>query len=126
MLELAQPPKSGTSVLQTISKIQHAYPVAVYTDSDNLTKSCRVDRGAVKDKRPRIVIAMLREVLEVEPWVKIMWIPTNRMFADGLTKIDSPLVFLVEGFVHAAAVTFLPAARTRDVVHNVQLMHRMK
>ena len=66
---------------------------------------------------------MLREVLEIEPWVKILWIPTNRMFADGLTKIDSPLIFLVEGFMHASAVTFPPAARKRDVVNNVQIMH---
>ena len=87
--------------------------------------SCRGDSGAGRDKRLRIVIAMLREVLKLEPWVEILWSPTNRMFADGLTKVDSPLVFLVEGFMHAVAVTFPAAARKRDVVNNVQLCHRM-
>ena len=105
-------------MFQRISKSQHSYPVTVYTDSDHLT-------NAVKDKRLRIVIAMLREVLEPEPWVKILRIPTNRMFADGLTKIDSPLVFLVEGFMHAVPATFPAAARKRDVVNNAQICHRM-
>ena len=126
LLELAQPPKGSGSTLQRISKIEHQYPVTVYTDSDNLTKSCRVDSGAVKDKRLRIVIAMLREVLEIEPWVKILWIPTNRMFADGLTKVDSPLVFLVEGFMHAAVVEFPAATKRRAVVNNVQLVHSVQ
>ena len=119
LLELAQPPK-GTgsgSVLQQISKIRDSYPVTVHTDSDNLTKSCRFDSGAVKDKRLRIVIAMLREVLEIEPWTKILWISTNRMFADALTKIDSPLTFLVEGFMHAAPVRFPPTARKTARMH---------
>ena len=125
LLELAQPPKSSGSTLQRISKIGHEYPVTVYTDSDNLIKSCRADSGAVKDKRLRIVIAMLREVLEIEPWVKILWISTNRMFADGLTQIDSPLVPLIDGFMQASAVKFPPCARKRDVVANVQIIHRL-
>ena len=29
---------------------------------------------------------MLREVVELEPWVKIVWLPTNQLIADGLTK----------------------------------------
>ena len=69
------------------------------------------------DKKLRIVIAMLPEVIEIEPWVKIVWLPTNRMFADGLTKIDSPLVFPAEGFMHAAVVTFPPAVRKRRPTH---------
>ena len=117
LLELAQPPKHTGSVLQHISKIEHVYPIVVHTDSDNLTKSCRFDSGAVKDKRLRIVIAMLREVLEIEPWTRILWISTNRMFADALTKIDSPLTFLVEGFMHAAAVRFPPTARKPNRMH---------
>ena len=124
LLELAHP-KQQASVLRSVANIKDKYPITVFTDSDNLTKSCRFDSGAVKDKRLRIVIAMLREVLEIEPWVKILWISTNRMFADGLTKIDSPLVPLIDGFMQASAVKFPPGARKRDVVANVQIIHRL-
>ena len=124
LVELAHP-KQQASVLRSVQHIQDRHPITVFTDSDNLTESCRFDSGAVKDKRLRIVIAMLREVLEIEPWVKILWISTNRMFADGLTKIDSPLVPLLDGFMQASAVKFPPSARKRDVVANVQIIHRM-
>ena len=122
LLELAQAPKPGVSKLRTVEKIPLKIPIVVYTDSDNLTKSCRMDSGGVKDKRLRIVISMLREVLEIEPWVKITWLPTSRMIADALTKLDSPIVHLIEGFMQAQKVTFPKSVKTRDVANNVQLL----
>ena len=75
----------------------------------------------------RIVISMLREVLEIEPWIKIVWIPTNRMVADALTKLDSPLANLIEGFMHAGKVVFPKHVKTRDpevcVINNVAALH---
>ena len=122
LLELLQPPKPGVSSLRAIEKIPDRFPVIVFTDSDNLSKSCRIDSGSVKDKRLRIVISMLREVLEVEPWVKIVWLSTNRMIADALTKLDSPIVHLVEGFMQSQKVRFPESVKTRDVANNVQLL----
>ena len=75
----------------------------------------------------RIVISMLREVLELEPWVKIVWGPTNRMVADGFTKLDSPLIKLIEGFMQASKVVFPKNVRTRDsevcVTANTRHLH---
>ena len=91
MLELATPPKPTVSTLRRVERTPDKYLIVCFTDSDNLSKSCRQDSGGVKDERLRIVISMLREVLEIEPWIKIVWGPTNRMVADALTKLDSPL-----------------------------------
>ena len=127
MIELATPPKQGVSTLRTVERTRNIYPIYCFTDSDNLTKSCRQDSGGVKDKRLRIVISMLREVLEIEPWVKIVWGPTNRMIADAFTKLDSPLVNLLEGFMQASKVVFPKGVKTRDsevcVINNTQHLH---
>ena len=127
MLELATPPKQGISTLRRVERIQKRIPITCLTDSDNLTKSVRQDSGGVKDKRLRIVISMLRGVLELEHWVKIVWGPTNRMVADGFTKLDSPLIKLVEGFMQASRVVFPKNVRTRDaevcVIVNTQHLH---
>ena len=127
MLELATPPKQQGSKLRAVERVPTKYPITCFTDSDNLTKSCRQGSGGVKDKRLRIVISMLREVLEIEPWVKIVWGPTNRMIADAFTKLDSPLIGLVGGFMQAKKVVFPKNVRTRDsevcVTFNTQHLH---
>ena len=49
LLELLQPPKPGVSSLRTIEKVPDRFPIVAFTDSDNLSKSCRKDSGSVKD-----------------------------------------------------------------------------
>ena len=115
ILELLQPPRPGTSVLQAVSKIHGRIPIVCCTDSDNLEKSIESDSGGTKDKRLRIVVAMLREVVEIEPWVKILWINTQRMVADPLTKLDSPLFKLLEDFMASLQATFPKSTKTKQV-----------
>ena len=90
-------------------------PTACCTDSDNLDKSIKSDSGTVKDKRLWIVVAMLREVVELEPWLKVLWINTQRMVADGLTKLESPLISLIEGFMKSEKVSFPASTKTKEI-----------
>ena len=99
------PPDCGTDA----AKDGFQYTVYLRTDSDNLSKSLHKDSGSVKDKRLRIVISMLRETLELEPWVKVQWAPTHEMVADCLTKVDSPLLPLFEAFMRSSLYKY-PAA----------------
>lgn len=115
LLELLQDPRQPGSTLQRVEKVRWTIPIVCCTDSDNLDKSIKSDSGSVKDKRLRIVVAMLREVVELEPWLKILWINTQRMVADGLTKLDSPLAALIEGFMTAVKVQFPASTKTKEI-----------
>ena len=97
LLELLHDPRSPGGTLQKIETVRWKIPIVCCTDSDNLDKSIKSDSGTVKDKRLRIVVAMLREVVELEPWLKVLWINTQRMVAEGLAKLESPLTCLIEG-----------------------------
>ena len=113
--ELLHDPRKPGSTLQQVEKVRWKIPIVCCTDSDNLDKSIKTDAGSMRDKRLRIVVAMLREVVELEPWLKILWINTQRMVADGLTKIDSPLISLIEGFMTAERVTFPKNTKTKEI-----------
>ena len=69
-------------------------PILQLTDSDNLEKSVTMDAGVVKDKRLRIVIAMLRQTFNQAARVRLVWIPTHLMVADALTKIVCVMVII--------------------------------
>ena len=91
-------------------KGEYKYTVHIRTDSDNLSKSLHKDSGSVKDKRLRIVISMLRETLELEPWVRVEWAPTHEMVADTLTKVDSTLAPLFESFMRSCKFKYTPGS----------------
>ena len=58
---------------------------------------------------------MLREVVEVEPLMNMLWINTQRMVADALTKLDSPLFGPLEGFMSSSSTKFPPSTKTKQV-----------
>ena len=76
--------RSGTK-LEALAAKQHR--VVVFTDSWNVQASVQKNSGHVKDKRLRVVIAMLREAfMNKAVNATLEWIPTTHMAADGLTK----------------------------------------
>ena len=103
--------RSGTQPrVATLKKIEQdllSYPICCMTDSDNLSQSLRKDAGQIQDKRLRIVIAMLRQTLELEPHVRVKWIPTHMMVADPLTKLGLPLD-LLDAFMASRKVSVTP------------------
>ena len=54
------------------------------------------DAGQIQDKRLRIVVCMLRPAVHEEPRVALVWQPTYRMVADGLTKIIDTAFVVIE------------------------------
>ena len=66
LLELLHDPRKPGSTLQQVEKVRWKIPIACCTSSDNLDKSIKTDAGSMRDKRLRIVVAMLREVVELD------------------------------------------------------------
>jgi hypothetical protein len=66
-----------------------------FTDAKSLKDLLMKDKGQASDKRIRILIAQLREMLD-EPDTAAHWIDTKVMLADSLTKIDAERGFLRE------------------------------
>ena len=82
----------GPIDLREMEKGDVALPVRLQTDSENLAQSIRKDAGQVQDKRLRIVISMLRQVVATMSRRRpanmvIQWIPAWKMVADALTKL---------------------------------------
>ena len=69
---------------ETLEKNPKEIPIQVNTDSNNLYKSIYSTKF-VEDKRLRIDIAQIQECVETEG-VKVDWVQSEEMLADGLTK----------------------------------------
>ena len=70
-----------------------------YTDSKNLEEAVKSLKG-VENKRTRIEIVYLKEMIESGEVAGINWIKKNKQVADGLTKkigFRSRLIRYVEG-----------------------------
>ena len=59
-----------------------------FTDAKSLHETCTIDTSRPDDKRVRVVVAQLREMLGYEG-TKLTWIDNSLMIADALTKQDA-------------------------------------
>ena len=66
-------------------------PIRVVSDSQSLVTTVQRDTGAGQHRRFAIVLAMLREVFasKNDEQCELIWTPTGKMVADGLTKVMS-------------------------------------
>ena len=101
--------KGETKSLRPVIEAQSDIPIVQCTDSDNLEKCVTMDAGVVKDKRLRIVIAMLRQTFNRAARIKLIWIPTHLMVADALTKIVCVAVLVAA--IGCRIVKFPPPVR---------------
>ena len=65
------------------------------TDADSLNKHLGSDVGQVADRRLRILIAQLREMMH-NGHCECRWADTSVMLADCLTKLDSERQYLLD------------------------------
>jgi hypothetical protein len=86
--------KGESTSLRPAIEAKSNIPIVQLTDSDNLEKSVQKDSGVVKDKRLRIVIAMLRQTFDKAAGIRLVWIPTHLMVADALTKLVCVMVLI--------------------------------
>ena len=119
--EWRMPPSTPLSVVEAESK---KVPLTICTDSNSLVDAVESDKGRVADKRLRIVIAMIREVVGSLQGATLRWVNTHKMLADPLTKVLAlfpALLALMKGHAYrpppgrlgrAAVVSLRTAAAT--------------
>ena len=80
----------------SLSEVADAYriPALWLSDSKSLVDVVQKDAGQPSDKRLRIVIANLKQML-LEAGTTFAWIDTLVMLADGLTKLDADTTILI-------------------------------
>ena len=66
------------------------------SDAKTLVDLLRTDAGVATDKRLRLLIAQLREILEDDPKLRVHWSDTATMLADALTKAEADGGFLLD------------------------------
>ena len=60
-------------------------PIIAFTDAKSLESTINKDAGQPSDKRVKLLVAQVREVIDEE--CSVVWIDTSQMLADVLTKI---------------------------------------
>jgi hypothetical protein len=101
--------KGETTSLRPAIEAVSDITITQLTGSDNLEKSVTKDAGVVKDKRLRIVIAILRQTFNRAAGIRLVWIPTHLMVADALTKLVCVAVLVAA--IGARIVKFPPPVR---------------
>ena len=70
-------------------------PAVWLSGSKSLVDVVHKDAGQPNDKRLRIVVANLKQMLD-EQGTSLLWVDTLVMLADALTKVDADLEILVK------------------------------
>ena len=69
--------------------------VQVYTDAKSLFDVVSKDTSRPTDKRLRVVVAQLREMIS-SPGMSLAWIDNSMMLADSLTKVGAERRYLLD------------------------------
>ena len=72
-------------LLQEVTRCATPYPIVCYVDNRSLCENLTSTKS-VTEKRLRIDIAALREMLEKKEISNVRWVPTEYQIADVLTK----------------------------------------
>lgn len=72
--------------LRNLEKEYARVPVYAFTDAKSLESTINKDAGQPSDKRVKILVAQVKELLE-NGEDKVIWVDTSQMLADVLTKI---------------------------------------
>ena len=70
-------------------------PIEIVTDNKSLCDALHSDKS-VTDKRLRIEIGSLKEMLQTKDIVKVHWVETKYQLADALTKMGASTKLLLQ------------------------------
>ena len=101
--EMAAPQQPLGPLIDDVGKL---IPAVWYDDANSLVTHLLADAGQVSDRRVRVVVAALREMLSRDD-TKLEWIDTAVQLADALTKLDAERGYLLRAFSTGTA-TVIP------------------
>ena len=81
--------------VKKIEEAAKAVAACWISDAKTLVDLLRSDAGVATDKRLRLLIAQLREILESDPGLRVHWSDTATMLADALTKGEADCQYLM-------------------------------
>ena len=90
--EMAKPNQPLGPLVDDAAKL---IPVKWFDDAHSLVSHLLADTGQVADRRVRVVVAALRELLQ-QDGVDLEWCDTSVQLADALTKLEAERGFLVK------------------------------
>ena len=87
--------RSGGARGKELQEAAKSIRIGWSTDAASLERHLATDTGKLQDRRLRILVAQIREMLD-DPLVTLRWADTQVMLADSLTKLSVERAYLLE------------------------------
>ena len=85
--------KPSQPIMELVHDAAELIPVKWFDDANSLVSHLLADAGQIADRRVRVVIAALRELLSHDG-VDLEWCDTSVQLADALTKLGAERTYL--------------------------------
>ena len=105
-LEIAAP---ATKTLNLLEKHKLKMPAMWFDDANGLVSHLLRDAGQVANKRLRVVIAAIRELL-VDEEVTLKWVDTAVQLADVMTKFEAEKQFVLNA-MDSGVISIIPDSK---------------
>ena len=113
--------KPGQPIMELVHDVAKLIPVKWFDDANSLVSHLLADAGQIADRRVRVVIAALRELLSHDD-VDLEWCDTSVQLADALTKLDAERSYLTSAMEmgHVTLQVSDEAAASKEAIRSAR------